>query len=199
MTRTLQQIYKTLSALRIYRLQEGSLIDCELAAYDAAFAVLENKLEQALAQAAVQTATGDALARYEQLVGLTPRYSLDNETRRSLVLYRLGSAPFDFNREGMLNSIRAVGMEAELIEDFTGESLTVRYGKVVDQTLDLDNIKANIRTVLPAHLEAKFDLGHLTWDMFDAAGHTWDELDAIGFTWTEFDLNGQELLGQKEE
>lgn len=199
MTNTLQRMYKTLAALRVYRLQDGSLIDSELAAYDAAFAVVEEALTQAAEQAAVQTATGEALARYEQLVGLTPRYSLDDETRRSLVLYRLGSAPFDFHREGMINSIRAVGMEAELVEHFAEESLTVRYGKVVDQTLDLDNIKANIRTVLPAHLDADFDMGHLTWAMFDAAGLTWDELDAIGFTWTEFDLNGQELLGQKEE
>lgn len=194
MSGAIRAIYRALGRLRVYALESDGLIDRELAAYDAAFTALEQALAETASLAAVQTATGEALARYERLVGLTPRLSLDEETRRALVLYRLGSAPFDFDGEGMRNSIRATGMEAEISEDLPGEAISVRCVRVVDQSLDLDDLKDSVRTVLPAHLAVDFDLGHLTWDLFENPDHTWDALDALDMSWVDFDLNGHDLI-----
>lgn len=190
MSRALEGIYRALAPLRLYRLEENSLIDRELAAYEAAFAPVEKRMEEAGRQGAVQTASGEALARHERLVGLTPRLTLEEKTRRELVLYRMGAAPFDFSREGMLSSIRAAGMEAEIREDPAGEEIAVRCLGVIDATLDLDSLKAGVRTVLPAHLPAEFDFGELTWEMLEETGITWDDWDGADMTWTEFDLNG---------
>lgn len=194
MSESLQAIYQMLGRLHIYALESNSLIDHELAAYDAAFSALEQTLDEAARQTAIQTADGDALANFEHLVGLTPRLTLDLATRRSLVLYRLGSAPFDFHQLGMTNSIRATGMEAEIHEDFLGETMTVRCIRVIDQSLDLDALQNSVRTVLPAHLVCAFDLGHLTWAMFETPDLSWDDLETYSMSWIDFDLNGHNIL-----
>lgn len=194
MSAALDGLFRALEPLRLYSLRTGSLVDRELAAYDAAFSTLEELSAEVLKQAFVQTADGDALARYESLVGLPPRDKLDDETRRALVLYRLGSAPLDFHREGMINSIRAAGMEPELDEHPESESLTVRCVTIVDSSLEQDGLTARVRTVLPAHLESEIDYGGLTWDRFDGKEINWDDWDAADFTWTIFDLEGDRIF-----
>lgn len=194
MSSAIDGVYRALAPLRLYALREDSLIDRELAAYDAAFAVAEELLAEIERQAFVQTADGSALTLHEKTVGLAPREALEIETRRELVLYRLGAAPFDFDREGMVNSIRATGMEAELIEDPLGESITVRCLRIIDPSLDLDSLSARVRAVLPAHLDASFDIGDLTWDLFEAREITWDAWNAENMTWSDFDLNGHNLF-----
>lgn len=195
MSRCLTRMVEALRPLGLYRLENGSLVDRELAAYEAAFAVAEELLAEIRRQAFVQTAEGEALSRHEKLVGLAPRPELDDETRRTLVLYRLGVAPLDFTLEGMRGSIRAAGMEAELDEDFSGEALTVRCAEMIDPSLDLDRLKAGVQTVLPAHLLTEFDIGNLTWDMLEATGVEWDGWDREDMTWNEFDINGHKLFG----
>lgn len=197
MTAAVQNIYTALAPLRLYALNSGGLIDSELAAYDAAFAVVEQLLDEVLARAFVQTASGEALARYEKLVGLSPRQKLADATRRELVLYRLAVAPFDFHREGMASSIRAAGMEAELVEHPAAEALTVRCREILDPSLDLDSLTASVRAMLPAHLAAEIDIGSLTWDRFDAADPDWDDWDAADMTWTAFDLDGHNIFTEQ--
>lgn len=198
MSAALENLYSDLAGLQLYSLHRDSLVDKELAVYGAAFAVVEDALARAAQDAFVQTAGGAALARYEELVGLTPREGLDEAARRQLVLYRLGAAAFDFHYDGMVNSIRATGMEAEIGENPQQESITVRLLRVVDPSLDLDGMKESVRAVLPAHLEAEFEMGELTWDLFDGGEIDWRRWDGTGMTWADFDLNGHALLGLGE-
>lgn len=187
-------LYTRLEPLKLYRLRQNSLIDCELQAYEAAFKMLDDALSEILSQAFVQTATGDGLALHEKLVGLYERPSVSLETRRALVLYRRSIAPFDFNLSGMVSSILAVGMEAEIIEDYANESLKVISKNLIDDFFDLDSVKASLFTMLPAHLEADFDIGFMTWDMFESYSVDWDDWDSMGFTWEEFDINADKLF-----
>lgn len=193
----LQQLYEALAPLRLYALHSGSLVDAELTAYGAGFALVQQQMAATLHRAFVQTATGGALAQHEKLVGLPPRAGMDDPSRRALVLYRLGVAPFDFSREGMLNSIRATGMEAELLEQPQQESLVIQCKGLLDRALELDSLKARVRTVLPAHLLCEFDIGELTWDLFESAGADWNAWDAKNMTWVEFDIRGHEIFLQE--
>ena len=183
-----------LEPLRLYALRRNSLVDRELAAYEAAFDALRSFLVDTVSAAFVQTAAGDALAMHEKLVGLQPRPGLSDEVRRSLVIYRRGIAPFDFSLAGMVNSIRAAGMEAEIICDPAGEKLTIRSLNLIDDFLDLDSVKQSLYTMLPAHLEAAFDIGFMSWDMFEQADVTWDAWDAKDFTWEQFDLAADKIF-----
>lgn len=191
---SLEGLYEALEPLRLYALHRDGLVDRELSAYGAGFSILEDAIRETWSQAFVQTAAGPQLDRHEKMVGLLPRGELDDETRRALVLYRMGYAPFDFNREGMLSSIRACGMEAEIAEDPENETVTVRCVDIIDKSLDLDRLKNVVRTVLPVHLEADFDTGELTWNMLEAAGADWTAWDAKNFTWNEFDLDGHTIF-----
>lgn len=187
-------LYERLEPLKLYALRQNSLIDCELAAYEEGFSMFNEALDEILHQAFVQTATGNGLSLHEKLVGLHERPSVSLETRRTLVLYRRSIAPFDFNLSGMISSILAVGMEAEIIENYDNESLKIISKKLIDDFFDLDSVKASLFTMLPAHLEAEFDIGFMTWDMFDSCGIIWDEWDEKDFTWEEFDVHADNLF-----
>lgn len=190
----LDGIYTLLEPLRLYRLRQGSLVDAELAAYAAGLELIEGRLEELRAQAFVQTAEGSGLARHESLVGLGVRTGMSDADRRSLILYRLSTSPFDFDRRGMENSVRAAGLEADIIENFPEESLTVVTRWLIDAFADLDAVKARVNTMLPAHLGVEYDIGELTWDLFDLADPAWDGWDGMDFTWNEFDLDGHKLF-----
>lgn len=197
MGETLRAIYDTLAPLRLYALEQNSLLDKELESYDAAFSPLEDMLSDIRAQAFVHTSTGGSLARHEKLVGLVERPGLDLATRRSLVLYRLGVAPLDYTLAGLTASLRAAGMVASITENTAGESLSVRCEELIDTTMDLDRLLSSVTAMLPAHLEAKFDIGEMTWDLFDSYDINWDLFDATRMTWTEFDLNGHHILNKE--
>ena len=187
-------LYERLEPLRVYALRQNNLIDCELLAYETAFSVLEDLLLQISTQAFVNTATGDWLSMHEKLVGLQERPGLDLETRRALVIYRRSIAPFDFNLSGMKNSILAAGMEAEIIENYQSEMLTILSKRLIDDFFDLDSVKESLYTMLPAHLEAEFDIGFMTWEMFEGYNISWDNWDTYDFTWEQFDIDADKLF-----
>lgn len=194
-----KNLYDALTPLRLYALGSDSLIDRELTVYGEALSQVERQLQEIVAQIFVQTATDRDLARHEKLVGLVGREEAPLQTRRDLVLYRLGVADQDYTVGGITGSIRTAGMVAQLDEDAARERVTVRCSQLLDQTVNLDWLKENLVAMLPAHLEMELDIGLMTWDMFDAGPVTWDKWDATGMTWTEFDVNGHyALLSIKE-
>lgn len=187
-------LYSLLEPLGLYRLRQNTLIDAELAAYNAGLSLFEAALENLRLQAFVQTATGESLAFYEKLVGLQERPGVELSTRRQLILYRLSTSPYDFTLKGMARSLQAAGLEATIIENFPDESLTIISRQLIDQFTDVDAVKASADTMLPAHLKAEYDIGTMTWDMFDTADPAWDEWDSLDFTWNEFDLDGHNIF-----
>lgn len=187
-------LYARLEPLRIYALGQNSLIDCELAAYETAFSMLRQALDGIPSDAFVQTATTRGLALHEKLVGLHDRPGVSLDARRALVLYRMSVAPFDFNLSGMISSILAAGLEAEIIEDYKNERLKIISRNLIDDFYDLDALKTAVFTMLPAHLEAEFDIGFMTWDMFEDYNITWDDWNSMDFTWEQFDIDADKLF-----
>jgi hypothetical protein len=120
-------------------------------------------------------------------VGLAPRPTLSDDARRNLILNRKGVMPFGCTAAGIENSIRAAGMEAQVIEDFAQESITVKCLEILDHALDTDRLRQKTETILPAHLILQFDTGSINWSVIDAQNLTFDELDAQDITWSEFD------------
>lgn len=187
-------LYARLEPLKIYALRQNSLIDCELAAYDVAFSMLEKELDKIFSDAFVQTAEGEGLALHEKLVGLQKRPIVSLDARRALVLYRKSVAPFDFNLSGMISSILAAGIEAEIIEDYQNERLKIINRNIIDDFYDLDALEASVLAMLPAHLDAEFDIGFMTWDLFESYDVAWDKWDSMHFTWEQFDVDADKLF-----
>ena len=189
-----QGLYEDLGRLDMYRLRQNSLIDSELLAYDTAFWVLEQLLAEIENQAFVQTAEGQALIDHEMLVGLGERRHVSLENRRHLVIYRRSLAAYDFSPEGIVRSLRAAGLEAELIENSLQEAVVIRSHLLIDDFEDLDSLKARISAMLPAHLDWEFDTGVLTWDMLEELLDSWDRWDGLAVTWDMFDIDGHNIL-----
>ena len=190
-----RSIVDWLSALRLYNLSEESLVSAELAAYDTAFCILEKMLAEIGRDAFVQTAGSEALRRFVSLVGLPPRSDVSDLNRRELVIYRMSVAPYDFTAIRMLGSVRAAGIEAEIIEDPPGERLRVNMTDLIDPTLTNDLARERLESLLPAHLEWELNFGFSTWLHFEALDFTWIELDAQDAAWQDADVQIQQLLG----
>lgn len=189
----LKGMQSALAPMRLYDLSEGSLISCELEAYQAGFDLVEEKLGALWRDAFVQTCGEAALARWEQLLRLPRRSGASLESRREIILYKLAVAPGDYTLEGMGRSVRAAGLEAEILEDPPLGALTLTGASSMGGFDSLDQLKRHVYAMLPAHLEAQFDVGSLTWLLFDLKDLTCQHLDSLDFTWQWFDLNGDQL------
>jgi hypothetical protein len=182
-----------LAGLRLYNLSEGSLVSAELAAYDAAFLVIEELLGQLRRDSFVSTAEGEALRRFERLVGLPEREERGDSGRRELILYRMSIAPFDFTPEGMLRSVRAAGVEASLTEDPANERLVIHSLGLIDPTLTHETAVNRLEKLVPAHLDWDLDFGFTDWTKFDRLGYTWEQLDGLDFDWDHADVGLEQL------
>lgn len=185
-----------LRPLGLYRLGSQSLIDCELEAYAAGLDLFFQRAGELLRGALVLTAEPPALNRYESLLGFIPNQSLGLQARRELILYRLSVAPYDFNLAGMLGSLRAAGLEAEIREDYAREFLSVSSLEYLDHFVDLDDLKKKARAMLPAHLETDFDIGFMTWDLFGGVDRSWDSLDTVDSDWNQAEMFGHLLTAE---
>lgn len=188
-----------LEPLKLYALGTGSLVDAELAAYETALAAFKAKLEDVLVQAFAQTATGEGLAKHEGAAGLRQRTDLDDKARRALVLYRKSVAPFDYTLAGMLNSIRAAGLYADIEQNSGEEKLKIVCRGLIDNFADIENLKTCLAEMLPAHLEAELDIGGITWELIEGLVSTWRIWDSKDFTWGQFDIDPGGLLADIEE
>ncbi len=193
MTTAFEGMLNTLGPMKLYDLSEGSLIWCELAAYEAGFSVIREKLEKLWADSFIQTCTQERLAQWERLLRLPSRSSASLENRREIVGYKLAVAPGDYYLEGMTRSIRAAGLDAQIVEDPPMGPLTLTGASSAGGFDSLDQMKRHVYAMLPAHLEVILDIGSLTWLLFDLKNLSFSHLDSLDFTWEWFDLHGEEL------
>lgn len=115
---------------------------------------------------------------------------------REMAAVKLSIGEGDFTPEGIRRSLLAAGLEAELEEDFSQRLIRVTDARIIGGYQTLDEVKAQVRRMLPAHLEVEFDIGVLTWEMFEAIGLDFAAWDSRDFTWEWFDLNGEKLGGE---
>lgn len=184
---SLRSLYQLLSPLGIYALGQNSLIDRELEAYGAGFALLEEAIRQLEEDLFVQTAQGQALSLHEEKVGLSPREGASAQERRNLILSRQRRLPLP-SPGGVLELLERAGLlEPQFYEEMGRLYLTA--GDVAD-CLDAGRAWDLALQGLPAHLEVLIapegrDWNALmalllNWDAFDSLNRSWDALSIIG-------------------
>ena len=209
-----------LDPLRLYDLSPESFVSRELMAYAAGLALFRQRLEQCRDDLFLATYTGWRQAGlagavsatvgivlpafllfwglsfcFEELLDL-PVARTDEASRREMAAVKLSIGEGDFTPEGIRRSLLAAGLEAELEEDFSQRLIRVTDARIIGGYQTLDEVKAQVRRMLPAHLEVEFDIGVLTWEMFEAIGLDFAAWDSRDFTWEWFDLNGEKLGGE---
>lgn len=195
MTNSITNCYQLLRPLHLYALSGNTLVDAELAAYDAGFALVEDALNTLVRETLIQTATGYGLSLREQIMGLWLRRANSNEKRRELLLYRLSVAPNDYNLVGMHSSMRAAGLNAKIVEDIPNERIRIIEDGYISDFENIDAVLEDIRHMMPAHLDADFEIGNYTWAEFETACVICDEFDAKDVTWGKLDIDGATIFG----
>lgn len=189
----MQRLAQHLAPMKLYQLSQNSLVTAELAAYEAGFALVEALFQQVKDNCFIQTCAKERLIQWEKLLLIPSSENISEQSRREILLYRLAVAPGDFYAEGMERSIKSTGVDATIIEHPPLGKLTIVFNFVFGQYENLDSVKRQIYSILPAHLEAEFDIGGLTWAEFDQKNYSFADLDTKDFTWQWFDVNGVQL------
>jgi hypothetical protein len=75
--------------------------------------------------------------------------------------------------------------KVDVIEDVSSYTVTLRFIDTIGIPANLEDLKAAVRAVVPAHLALEFDFNYFIWDELDKKNWTWDELDGLHMTWDE--------------
>jgi hypothetical protein len=53
---------------------------------------------------------------------------------------------------------------------------------------NIEDLKAIVRELVPAHLAIAYEYNYFIWDEFDEKNWTWDEFDALNLSWDELEV-----------
>ncbi len=153
-TSVLENMYKLLRPMKLYRLDGQSLISCELAAYAAALDRAKQRLDQMLSECFIATAGEEGLAALEALFGLPEQQALSYGDRRSMLMSLFSMQGEDSTKQGIENSLKGIGLYAEIEEDPENERIDVFCHKYRGKFTGHNMLALRAEKVLPAHLSA---------------------------------------------
>lgn len=164
------------------------------------FTSVDTILDDIRAQLSIDTATW-ALNIYEKELGIRTDKSKTLNERRSLVKSKWrGAGKVDRKLIELVASVYAngsvyvmYGSQPYSYDTYRTANATPPY-PIVIKFIDtrgipsnIEDLKAVIEEIKPAHLEVQYQFRYLTWSELDAKNLTWDQLDAMNLTWDDFE------------
>ena len=179
-----------------------------------AYLQLMRDIDDVFAQMFVDTATW-GLARWEELLGIKigADYSVwdaleasrkvfddveamdwdsfegafvgDGSERRASIKSRIRG--FGSVNTALLKSVceSYVGGEVEVTETPLQYKVKIKFIDSRGIPSNIDDLKAAVTEIMPAHLVVEYTYNYLSWNEYDAFTWTWDELDAMAFTYDQ--------------
>lgn len=140
-----------------------------------------------LAQFFVDTATW-GLANWERVCGLPTDLTKPIEQRRAIVKARLRG--IGTVTVALIKSVAEAydNGEVDVREDNANYTIIITFISTRGVPPDIDDIKAALREIIPAHLAINYEFTYLQWAELDAENWTWDAFDAMGFTWDTLEV-----------
>jgi len=151
------------------------------------FDKLRQALDETLNQFFVNTATW-GLDRWEEELGLPITPDQPEAERRDKIISRLrgyGTATI-YGVKKVAESYDKGTID--IVEDHAAYTITVQFVDTTGVPPNLDDLKAAVRAVVPAHLDIKYEFNYFIWDELDRKLWTWDQLDALNLTWSELEV-----------
>lgn len=143
-------------------------------------------LNAAADQFFVRTATW-GLDRWEAELGIATDRTKPLEQRRAVLESKLRGAG-TFSGRLVKNVAEAYdGGTVDVSFQSEGWCFTVKFIDTMGIPPNLEDLKAAIEEIKPAHLEVEYQFTYLTWDDLDAANVTWDQTDLLNKTWDEWE------------
>ncbi|CEP67896.1 Bacteriophage Mu, Gp48 [Moorella glycerini] len=158
-----------------------------LQAEGAEFDKLRQALDEVLDQFYVRTATW-GLDRWEEEVGLPVTPDQPEVERQDKIISRLrgyGTATISVVKQ----VAEAYDKGAiDIVEDHAAYTITVHFVDTTGVPPNLDDLKAAVRTVVPAHLDILYEFNYFLWDEWDKKQETWDQFDSLALTWDQLEV-----------
>ncbi|AYO30796.1 DUF2313 domain-containing protein [Biomaibacter acetigenes] len=151
------------------------------------FDKLRQALDETLNQFFVRTATW-GLNTWEEELGLPITPDQSESERRDKIISRLrgyGTATISVVKQVTESYDKGA---IDVVEDHAAYTITIQFVDTTGVPPNLDDLKAAVRAVVPAHLEIKYEFNYFIWDELDKKLWTWDQLDALNLTWSELEV-----------
>ncbi|MFS8639313.1 MAG: YmfQ family protein [Symbiobacteriaceae bacterium] len=148
---------------------------------------LRRALDEVLAQFFVRTSTW-GLDKWEEALGLPPAPNLTEAERRDRIVSHIrgtGTATISVVRQVAEAYDKG---SIDIIEDHAAYTVIVRFVDTRGVPTNIDDLKAAVRAVLPAHLDVVYQFRYLLWSELDARQLTWEALDQMALTWPELEV-----------
>lgn len=147
------------------------------------FKTIDDYIADLNAQLSVDTATW-GLDIYERELGIVIDYSKPYPDRRSVVKGKLrGSGKVDAT---LIKIVTVSFTNGDVEVSFDGQ-ITVEFNSVRGIPPNLDDLKAALEEIKPAHLAIAYVLKYLIWNELDSMALSWDEFDALNLTWDQLE------------
>ena len=169
-----------------------SLVQCELESYLSVLEPLETEILSASENVFASSCNLNRLTEFERMLGIPVNPDISAEQRRKILVSKLSLNPSDFHRDGLERSLGALGIRAKVKEQPGGTSILVEAEKMADIKMTLDQAKEAFRELMPAHLDAEFLTGGISFSQFDALGKTFEQLDAMDKSWSQLEMMKEE-------
>jgi len=172
----LPRYYETSRVMRAILQVQGSEFD-----------KLRQALDEILDQFFVNTATW-GLDRWEEELGLPVTPDQPEAERRDKIISRLrgyGTATISVVKQ----VAEAYDKGAiDIVEDFPAYTITVHFVDTTGIPPNLDDLKAVVRAVVPAHLDIQYEFNYFLWDEWDQKNEDWNTFDSLMLTWQELEV-----------
>lgn len=142
----------------LYRLDGGTLADCELKAYAAGLDPVRGALTELQRESFAETAEGYGLENRERAFRLSS--SGETDARRAAVLAMGTVTPDSFTKAGLEAALAALGLDVSLEERAEGRKLIAHFLKMPDCG-EAEAVK-KLEIFLPAHLACEPDFSGIS-------------------------------------
>lgn len=183
---SLRSMKKKLESLKLYNLEENSLINAELSTYAKEFDKIYEFLLELERECFIKTATDYGLSLKESHY-TSPRIDLSCDDRRKMLLYRLSITSNDFTKEDIEKALFASGIDGYIIESPNDQKIEINVLDLFDTMVTDYEAKSMAEKFMPAHLYCTFDFRPIQWSQIDSKDLTFDEFDSKDLTWHELD------------
>ncbi|MDO7787508.1 YmfQ family protein [Desulforamulus aquiferis] len=169
--------------------QTSKIVKSVIAAQGTEVDKLRNALNEILEQNYVNTAT----------------WGLDNWEKELAIKSNAGK-PDDQRRAVIKSKIRGVGtvtinLIKNVAEAYDGGRVEITKGPLIYQFTvkfidtrgippNINDLKALIEEIKPAHLSVVYEYRYLLWNELDAKKLTWNQLDTKNLTWDDYETGG---------
>ncbi|MFD3271529.1 putative phage tail protein [Paenibacillus dendritiformis] len=135
-------------------------------------------------QLSIDTATW-ALAIYENELGIPVDPRKPYIERRSVIKSKMrGTGKVS---AALIKIVADSYTNGDVDVRFDG-SIRVKFVSVKGMPPNLEDLKASIEEIKPAHLSIEYEFSYLIWDEIDAYKKSWDEWDALKLTWDQLEV-----------